>query len=31
VLEISDGKIAAWTNFLDTGHFAEFGFPDHLD
>lgn len=31
VLEISDGRIAAWTNFLDTSHFAEFGLPDHLD
>lgn len=31
VLEVSDGGIASWTNFLDTSHFPEYGFPDHLD
>jgi RNA polymerase sigma-70 factor (ECF subfamily) len=30
VLEITDGRITAWNNFLYPHLFAEFGFPDHL-
>lgn len=31
ILEISDGGIAAWTNFLDADLFPAFGVPRHLD
>ncbi len=31
ILEINDGRIASWTNFLDTDLFPAFGVPTHLD
>jgi RNA polymerase sigma-70 factor, ECF subfamily len=31
ILEISDGRVAAWTNFLDPELFPAFGVPRHLD
>jgi RNA polymerase sigma-70 factor (ECF subfamily) len=31
ILEINDGRIASWTNFLDADLFPVFGVPRHLD
>ncbi len=31
LLEISDGRIAAWTNFVGPEHFEAFGLPPRLD
>ncbi len=31
ILEIHDGRIASWTNFLDPDLFPRFGVPRHLD